>query len=88
MSFPWMQVRKVRLPAGRREEMYRRELEERAALLYRLGFTQARARQRLLGNVLWDFELHGRPRHAADVDRVVDAVYKRAGGAGRGAPSV
>jgi hypothetical protein len=60
--------------------MYRRELEERAALLYRLGYSAQRCKARLAANVAWDFELHGRPRHAAEVDKVVDAVYRRGQG--------
>jgi hypothetical protein len=70
-----------------RQAMYRRELEERAALLYRLGYSQKRCRERLRGNVAWDFELHGRPRHSAEVDRIVDTVYRR-GAVSGGAPSV
>jgi hypothetical protein len=71
----------------KRDAMYRRELEERAALLYRLGYPAARAKLRLHANVAWDFELHGKPRHAAEVDKIVDAVYRRGGLAG-GPPSV
>ncbi len=67
--------------------MYRRELEERAALLHRLGYSAKRCKLRLHANVAWDFELHGRPKHAQEVDKIVDAVYRR-GGAGAGAPSV
>ncbi len=61
----------------RRQQMYRRELEDRAALLMRLGHTQAHVKARLKQNVAWDFELHARPAHAGEVDRIVDAVYKR-----------
>jgi hypothetical protein len=71
----------------KRDDMYRRELEERAGLLYRLGYSAKRCKARLAGNVGWDFELHGRPRHAGDVDKIVDAVYRRGGRAG-GTPSV
>jgi hypothetical protein len=88
MSFDWMQPKPpAKRPPGRRDEMYRRELEERAALLRRLGFSKDRAAARLRANVSWDFELHGRPRHAADVDRIVDAVYRR-GGVSSGPPTV
>jgi hypothetical protein len=67
---------------ARREEMYRRELEERAALLFRLGYPAKRAKDRLAANVAWDFELHGRPKHASEIDKIVDAVYRRGGGSG------
>ncbi len=80
MSFPWLEVPRRSIPASTRDEMYRRELEDRAALMYRLGYTKERAKARLRTYVAWDFELHGRPRHAADVDKIVDAVFKRRGG--------
>jgi hypothetical protein len=79
--------RKTKADSQRRDEMYRRELEDRAALLFRLGYSSKRTKARLHGNVAWDFELHGRPRHAAEVDKIVDAVYRRGGKAG-GAPTV
>lgn len=72
--------------AARRAEMLRHDLEERAALLYRLGYSQKRCKARLKANVAWDFELSGRAPAAAEIDRVVDAVYKRGGISG--APSV
>jgi hypothetical protein len=91
MSFPWLEVKRPASSnakaAATRDEMYRHELEDRAALLFRLRFPKERAKARLRANVSWDFELHGRPRHAADIDRVVDAVYRRGGG-GSGPPSV
>jgi hypothetical protein len=77
--FDWLETpkRKTKADNQRRDEMYRRELEDRAALLFRLGYSSKRAKARLAGNVAWDFELHGRPRHAAEVDKIVDAVYRR-----------
>jgi hypothetical protein len=32
---------------------------------------------RLKKSVDWDFDLHARPTHAGEVDRIVDEVYKR-----------
>jgi hypothetical protein len=87
---PKKKPHKKQLPRGdnaRRDAMYRRELEDRAALLYRLGYPEKLAKARLAANVAWDFELHGRPRHAADVERIVNEVYRRGGRAG-GPPSV
>lgn len=63
--------------AESRDAMYHRELEERAALLLRLGRSPAFVKSRLAGNVDWDFELHARPSHAADVDKIVDAAARR-----------
>jgi hypothetical protein len=85
--FDWMTTSQRKHNNQRRDEMYRRELEERASLLFRLGYNAKRAKARLAANVAWDFELHGRPRHAADVDKIVDAVYRRGGRSG-GTPSV
>ena len=87
--FAWSETpkRRTKQDNQRRDEMYRREMEDRAALLFRLGYSIKRAKARLAGNVAWDFELHGRPRHAAEVDKIVDAVYRRGGRAG-GSPAV
>jgi hypothetical protein len=82
MSFPWLEVKRPARIATNRDEMYRNEVEARAALLFRLGFAKERAKARLRATVAWDFDLHGRPRHAADIDRIVDAVYRRGGGSG------
>ncbi len=65
--------------------MYEAELRERARLLLRLGYTQEEAKERLRGNVLWDFELHERPAHLSRVSAIVDKVYT-ARGAGQGGP--
>jgi hypothetical protein len=69
------------------EAMYREELEQRAALFFRLGYPAKTAKARLRANVAWDFEMHGKARHEKDIDKIVDAVYRRGGG-GSGAPSV
>jgi hypothetical protein len=85
--FEWWEPKRPRLSGEKRAEMYRRELEERAALLQRLGYSAKECKRRLAAHVAWDFELHGRPKHAGDVDRIVDGVYKR-GGTSSGPPSV
>ncbi len=86
MPFSWMHTQ--RLPPKGRAEMYRRELEERAALLYRLGFPKGRTRARLVANVGWDFEIGGGPAPTSkEIDAVVDGVYRR-GGSRSGAPTV
>ena len=67
--------------ADRRRAMFRSELEQRAALLRRLGFSKARAEARLRANLEWDFELGTGPRPEgltdADIARVVKAVFAR-----------
>ncbi len=57
--------------------MYKKELEDRAALLMRLGYDQKHTKARLKKSVAWDFDLFDTPAHAGEVDRVVEAVYKR-----------
>ena len=80
--FVWTEQGRSRATADRqgraREAMYRRELEERAALLLRLGCKPAQIKSRLAANVAWDFELSSKPGHAAEVDKIVDAVVRRA----------
>lgn len=63
--------------AEARAAMYRRELEDCAGLLLRLGRAPAFVKARLHANVDWDFELSSRPPHAAEVDKIVDAVVRR-----------
>jgi hypothetical protein len=76
--FIWDEKPRPRLgTAERRHEMYRREIEERAGLLLRLGHPADAVKTRLRKSVDWDFDLHTRPAHAGEVDRIVDEVYKR-----------
>ncbi len=60
-----------------RRAMYRREIEDRAALLMRLGHKAADVKARLKKSVDWDFDMNEAPDHAGEVDRIVDDVYKR-----------
>ena len=85
--FDWLTVKRPRHHKEQRNTMYRRELEERAALLLRLGYSRKHAQSRLRANVAWDFDLHDKPRHATEVDQIVEAVYRR-GGIASGPPSV
>ena len=66
-----------RKDAERRRAMYRQEIEDRAALLMRLGHKAPAVKARLKKSVDWDFDLHKAPEHAREVDRIVDEVYKR-----------
>lgn len=68
--------------------MYVRELEERAALLFRLGYRQDDVKRRLRGNVRWDFELHKRPAFLSRIDGIVNQLWKRGGRARGGTPSL
>jgi hypothetical protein len=60
-----------------RRAMYRKEIEDRAALLMRLGHKAGDVKSRLKKSVDWDFDLQSAPDHAGEVDRIVDDVYKR-----------
>ena len=63
--------------AERRQQMYKKEIEDRAALLMRLGHSAKDVKARLKKSVDWDFDLQDAPKHADDVDKIVDGVYKR-----------
>ena len=67
--------------------MYEREMAERAALLLRLGFSKSETRDRIKGNVEWDFELHAKPAHFKRVNTLVNEVFARRG-TGSGAPTL
>ena len=76
--FPWTDTKRTaKANEASRRAMYKQELEERAAMLLRLGYPVAAVRARLHANVAWDFALEARPRHAAEVDAIVDAVARR-----------
>lgn len=63
--------------ADRRQQMYKKEIEDRAALLMRLGHTAKDVKSRLQKSVDWDFDMSDSPKHAGEVDRIVDNVFKR-----------
>ena len=81
--FDWMEPRRnpevAKTERTRREGMYRTELEERAALLQRLGHGKADVRARLAANVGWDFpaEEKGRGRESPVTTAALDAIVDR-----------
>ena len=85
--FDWMVAKRnpevARAQKARREAMYRTELEDRAGLLSRLGYSKENARRRLQANVRWDFEGGKGPVAAGDVDAIIDRVFGGNGPAGR-----
>jgi hypothetical protein len=87
MPFDWMEVKRnadhTKGLHKKRIAMYRSELEERAALLHRLGYTREKTRSRLTAQIGWDFEHQKSPVPASDVEAIVDRVY---GGGAPGAP--
>ena len=54
-----------KIEKARREAMYRSELEERAALLHRLGYAKDKTRARLAANLAWDFPEAAKRRSTA-----------------------
>lgn len=60
-----------------RRAMYKKEIEDRAGLLLRLGYKAREVKARLKKSVDWDFDLQKAPDHASEVDRIVDDVFKR-----------
>ena len=89
LPFDWLEPRRnpaLALGRGeRRATMYRVELEERAALLQRLGHGKAEARARLVANLGWDFPDGKGPVTTSVVDGIVDRVFGQAS-AGRSIP--
>ena len=77
--FDWMQphrpAARARLDAERRTGMYRAEMEERAALLSRLGHDRESVRARLASNLSWDFPPGRRPLTDADLEGILDRVF-------------
>lgn len=77
--FIWEEKPKTgfRRSTEQRRAMYRKEIEDRAGLLLRLGYKAREVKARLHKSVDWDFDLQDVPDHASEVDRIVDEVYKR-----------
>jgi hypothetical protein len=77
--FDWMVPKRnpavARAQTARRADMYRAELEDRAALLSRLGYAKDTARARLRANLRWDFEGREAPLSVADVDTIVERAF-------------
>ncbi len=60
-------------------KMYERELLERAALLFRLGYSQQQVLTRRRGNHAWDFELQQPPLPAKRIKALVTNAFKQRG---------
>ena len=87
MKWPLTETRpsSISFSAARREAMYRGELEERAALLHRLGYGKEKTRARLAANLAWDFPNGKRPLDEGALDAIVDRLFNGAS-SGRAAP--
>jgi hypothetical protein len=82
--FDWLEPRRNpdrgKIEKARRETMYRAELEERAALLHRLGYGKEKTRARLAANLAWDFPNGSKPLDGATLDSIVDKLFEGAPG--------
>jgi hypothetical protein len=82
--FDWMESRpnpdRGKIEKARREAMYRAELEDRAALLQRLGYAKDKARARLAANLAWDFPDGKGPLEAGTLDAIVDKLFNGTSG--------
>ncbi len=76
-AFSWWNTSPPKRNSKQREAMYRQDLEQQAALLLRLGRTPKQVKARLTANVNWEFDLHSRPKHLAEIDKIVDAAARR-----------
>lgn len=81
MSFPWYDPQtnenvKAANPSWR-ADMHRREIQTRAALLYRLGRPLNEATAAIRRYVEWEFEGLVSPKVQGEIGALVEAVYKR-----------
>ena len=87
--FDWMDPRRNpdrgKIEQARREAMYRGELEERAAMLQRLGYGKEKSRARLAAYLAWVFPVGKRPLDDGRLDAIVDRLFNGAS-TGRAAP--
>jgi hypothetical protein len=85
--FPWLEpsVTATTATAERRLAMIRREIAQRAALFYRLGYASYDTAQRLAAYVAWEFDppgrdgAHSRPADLDDdgIAEIVASTYAR-----------
>ena len=82
MQFCWMNEpnKEAEYEAERtRQDVMEEDVLQRAALLRRLGYSQAEATHRCMGNVAWAFSVQGKPAiSAARLRKLVASVYKSA----------
>jgi hypothetical protein len=84
MSFPWLDCTPPRKDgSARRTTVAVEELAHRAALFFRLGFSQDAATKRLVARTQWEFDpqrgQHRRPDALSDaaIAKIVSDTYAR-----------
>ncbi len=76
MSFDWMQSKTPKVESNAKAQVVR-ELEQRAAVLHRLGYDVAYVTRRCLTNLHWDYAGLGEPPISdTDVERLVVKRFK------------
>ena len=80
MPFDWVMNKQnpafVKKIAPRFGEMHRREIEQRAKLLFNLKFNRDAAVARIKAKIAWEFELSRLPKFHKEVGAIVDRVYR------------
>ena len=84
MSFDWLDRRPMPTHGPKqRAQVAEAEIADRAGTLYRLGFTQAQATERLAARIAWEYDppssYHVRPDALSDaaIAKIVAATYAR-----------
>ena len=78
MSFPWLDCTPPRKDgAARRAKVAAEELAQRAALFYRLGFSQDAATKRLIARTAWEFDPASKRGHHRRPDGLSDAAIAK-----------
>jgi hypothetical protein len=76
--FVWTEAKRSSTERDRaaHEAMMKRDLEERARMLLRLGRSPSFVKERLAANLAWDAG-HAPTKIPPEVDKIVDAVSRR-----------
>ena len=83
MSFEWLERTPMRKHGDKlRAHAMATELADRAGTMFRLGFTQTQATQRLAARVAWEFDPRPASLSDAAVGKIVADTYARRPGGG------
>ncbi len=81
MPFDWLEPRVGqvvrRREAARTLEAHRRDVRDRAAILMRLGWSAADARERCRRALEWEHDLAPAPAVLSELDTLIAGVYER-----------
>lgn len=77
MSFDWLDRSPLPKHGAKRAEVAATELADRAGTLFRLGFSQAEATQRLSARVAWEHDPRPASLSDAAIAKIVADTYAR-----------